>query len=219
MYGVLEVGGEITAIKAQKRNRKRVNVYLDGEYAFSLKAIVAASLRQGEHLSDVGIAQLQMEDTVQEAHDRALSYLAYRPRSRSEMGHYLRRKAVPPQVIEEIQGRLSAAGLLDDAAFARYWVDNRETFRPRGRRLLRQELRQKGVDDELITETLSVVDEQQSAYRAALQQGTRYDRLDDDLYRQKMYSFLRRRGFEYEVIRETISSLLGQRSEEGAPGS
>jgi regulatory protein len=135
------------------------------------------------------------------------------------MGHYLRRKAVPPQVIEEIQGRLSAAGLLDDAAFARYWVDNRETFRPRGRRLLRQELRQKGIDDELITEALSVVDEQQSAYRAALQQATRYDRLDDDLYRQKMYSFLRRRGFEYEVIRETISSLLGQRSEEGATGS
>lgn len=213
------MGGEITAIKAQKRNRKRVSIYLDGEYAFSVKAIVAASLRRGEYLSDERIGQLQMEDMVEKAHNWALSYLGYRPRSRSEMVRYLRGKSVSPEVSEEIQRRLSAAGLLDDAAFARYWVENRETFNPRGWRLLRQELRQKGIDEELIAEVLSIVDEEESAYRAALKQGTRYDRLDDDLFRQKMYSFLRRRGFSYEVIRETISGLLRQRSEEGATGS
>jgi regulatory protein len=216
---MLQVAGQVTAIKVQKRNKDRVNIYLDGEYAFSLKMIVAASLKRGDYLSDEEIKGLQMQDSFQKAHDRALNFLAYRPRSSAEVSRYLKEKGVPLEVSEEVLQRLSAARLLDDVAFARYWVENRETFKPRGRRLLRQELRQKGVDDELIAEALSEVDEEESAYQAALKQASKYTRLDDGLFRQRMHNFLRRRGFTYEVIRETISRLLHQRSEEGATGS
>lgn len=212
------MGGEITAIKAQKRGSKRVNIYLDGEYAFSLKAIVGASLRQGDYLSDEAIAQLQMEDSVQKAHERALDYLAYRPRSRFEIRRYLRGKGVAAHVNQEVQRRLSAAGLLDDGAFARYWVENRESFKPSGRLLLRHELRQKGIDNELIDEVLTMVDDGDSAYRAASKQASRYTHLDEDLFRQRMYNFLRRRGFAYGVIRETISRLLEQRCGERVAG-
>lgn len=213
------MAGQVTAIKVQKRNKDRVNIYLDGEYAFSLKMIVAASLKRGDYLSDEEIKGLQMQDSFQKAHDRALNFLAYRPRSSAEVSRYLKEKGVPLEVSEEVLQRLSAARLLDDVAFARYWVENRETFKPRGRRLLRQELRQKGVDDELIAGALSEVDEEESAYQAALKQASKYTRLDDGLFRQRMHNFLRRRGFTYEVIRETISRLLHQRSEEGATGS
>jgi regulatory protein len=216
---MLQVAGQVTAIKVQKRNKDRVNIYLDGEYAFSLKMIVAASLKRGDYLSDEEIKGLQMQDSFQKAHDRALNFLAYRPRSSAEVSRYLKEKGVPLEVSEEVLQRLSAARLLDDVAFARYWVENRETFKPRGRRLLRQELRQKGVGDELIAEALSEVDEEESAYQAALKQASKYTRLDDGLFRQRMHNFLRRRGFTYEVIRETISRLLHQRSEEGATGS
>lgn len=213
------MAGEVTAIKAQKRNKDRVNIYLDGEYSFSVKMIVAASLQRGDYLADEEIKELQMQDAFQKAYDRALNYLAYRPRSSAEVSRYLAGKRVPSQVGEEVLQRLSAAGLLDDLAFARYWVENRETFRPRGRRLLRQELRQKGVDDELIAEALGEVDEEESAYQAALRQARKYAGLDDGLFRQRMHNFLRRRGFSYEVVRETISRLLQQRSEEvGANG-
>ncbi len=213
------MAGEISAIKVQKRHKDRVNVYLDGEYAFSLKMIVAASLKRGDYLSDQQIKELQMQESFQKAHDRALNFLAYRPRSSAEVRRYLKEKGVPPQVSEEVLQRLSAAGLVDDLAFARYWVENRESFKPRGRRLLRQELRQKGVDDELIGEALGNVDEGKSAYQAALKQAAKYARLEDGLFRQKMHDFLRRRGFAYDVIRETISRLPRQRSEEGATGS
>ena len=213
------MAGEVTAIKAQKRKKDRVNIYLDGEYSFSVKMIVAASLQRGDYLADEEIKELQMQDAFQKAHDRALNYLAYRPRSSAEVSRYLAGKRVPSQVGEEVLQRLSAAGLLDDLAFARYWVENRETFRPRGRRLLRQELRQKGVDYELIAEALGEVDEEESAYQAALRQARKYAGLDDGLFRQRMHNFLRRRGFSYEVVRETISRLLQQRSEEvGANG-
>ncbi len=213
------MAGQITDIRVQKRKRDRVNVYLDGEYAFSLEMGVAVSLKRGEILSDEEIQGLELRDSVQKAYDRTLNYLAYRPRSGAELRRYLTKTHVSPEVSERVLERLSAAGLLDDEAFARYWVENRETFRPRGRRALRQELRQKGIDDALIAEILNELNEEESAKRAAIKQAPRYDNLDDGVFRQKMYSFLRRRGFDYEVVRETISCLLQQRSEEGAERS
>lgn len=209
------MAGQITAIKAQRRNKDRANVYLDGEYGFSVKLIVAASLKRGDYLSDEQIKELLMQDSFEKAHDRVLDYLAYRPRSSAEVRRYLRQKDVPPQVVEQVVQRLSASGLLDDLAFARYWVENREAFKPRGRRLLTKELRQKGVDHELIADALAGVDEEESARQAALKQVPRYVRLDDGVFRQRMRNFLRRRGFGYEVIRETVSYLLEQRDEDG----
>ncbi len=207
-----QVAGEITAIKAQKRKRDRASIYLDGEYAFSVKPLVAASLRQGDYLSDERIRELQMEGSFHEAYDRALDYLAYRPRSSAEVRRYLKQKRVAGEVVEEVVGRLTEAELLDDLAFARYWVGNREAFSPRGPRLLTQELRQKGVDYEVVAEALAEVNEQDSARRAALKQASRYVSLDDELFRRRMHDFLMRRGFGYEVISEAISSLLGERS-------
>jgi regulatory protein len=208
------MGSQITSIKTQRRNRKRVNVYLDGEYGFSLGLEVAASLKRGDSLSEEEIEELQLRDSEEMAYDKSLKYLAYRPRSTAEVRRYLKEKAVSEQVSERVAGRLREAGLLDDRAFAEFWVENRETFRPRGRRLLRQELRQKGIDEELVAEVVSSLDEDSSAYRAAVKQAPKYARLDDEGFRQKMSSFLRRRGFDYEVVREAVSRLLQQRGGE-----
>jgi regulatory protein len=213
------MAGEITGIKTQSRNRNRVNVYLDGDYGFSLGLEVAASLKRGESLSDDQIEELQLRDSEAVAYNRTLRYLGYRPRSTAEVRRYLRDKGFDEQVSDQVTMRLRRAGLLDDHAFAQYWVENRETFRPRGRRLLRQELRQKGIGEELVAEVLAEVDEESSAYRAAVGQAAKYARLDDDGFQEKMSSFLRRRGFDYEVVRATVSRLLLQRGEEGSADS
>ncbi len=176
---------------------------------------MAASLSRGDTLSDEEIEELLLQDSIQTAFDKTLKYLAYRPRSSAEIKRYLRGKGVDREVSERVLDRLRSVGLLDDLAFARYWVENRESFKPRGRRLLGQELRAKGIDQGLIQEVLSDVDEGRSAYQAALQRATRYGRLDDEAFREKMYGFLRRRGFDYEVTRETIARLLLQRNGEG----
>jgi regulatory protein len=215
IVGGREVSGQITEIKVQARNRKRVNVYLDGEYRFSLELLVAAGLSRGDTLSDEEIEELLLQDSVQTAFDKTLKFLAYRPRSSAEVRRYLRGKGVAPTVSERVLDRLRSASLLDDLAFAQYWVENRESFRPRGQQLLRQELRAKGIGQGLIDEVLTDVDEGRSAYEAAVQRAARYDRLDDEAFREKMYGFLRRRGFDYEVTRETIARLLLQRNGEG----
>jgi len=203
--------GQITALREQKRNRGRVNVYLDGEYAFSLGAQLAAELREGSFLSAAKLHELQRRDSFVRAYRKALDYLAYRPRSGKELSDYLRGKRVPERIIEEVLEGLAREGLVDDLAFARYWVENRERFRPRSRAMLGYELRRKGLGEEVISEALAAVDEEESARRAAHQRAFRYLHLDEGSFRQKMSQFLRRRGFGYHLIREVVDSLLQRR--------
>jgi regulatory protein len=203
--------GKITALREQKRKKDRVNVYLDGEYAFSLGARLAAELQEGNFLSAAALHRLQRRDSFARAYRKSLDYLAYRPRSQRELSDHLRGKRVPARIIEEVLGGLAQEGLVDDLAFAQYWVENRERFRPRSRAMLRYELRRKGLGEEVISEALAAVDEEESVRRAAHQRAPRYVHLDERSFRQKMSEFLRRRGFTYHLIREVVDSLLQQR--------
>lgn len=207
----IQMEGKITALREQKRNEDRVNVYVDGEYAFSLGAQLALELQEGIFLTAEKVQELQRRDSFANAHKKVLDYLAYRPRSWKELSDYLLGKRVPQRIVEEVLGSLAREGLVDDLAFARYWVENRERFRPRSRAMLRYELRRKGLDEEVISEALATVDEEESAHRAAHQRASRYIRLDERSFRQKMSQFLRRRGFTYQLIREVVDSLLQQR--------
>jgi len=207
------MAGQITAIKVQKRNKLRVGVYVDGEYAFSLGSLAAAQLSRGDNLSDQQIEELLTRDSVEAAYDRTLKYLAYRPRSSAEVGRYLSQKGVGAEIRDRVLDRLRGAGLVDDGAFAQFWVENRESFRPQGRRLLRQELRQKGISEGLIDEVLLGVEEDRSAYAAAAQRAVRFAHLEDEAFREKMYGYLRRRGFDHEVVAETTARLLAERGE------
>jgi len=194
--------GKITALKYQKKNRDRVSVYLDGQFAFGLPAIVAASLKSGQSLSEAEIEALRQQGVVEGAYDRALDYLSYRPRSRAEIVTYLEGRDVPGGQIEEVVERLERAGLLDDDAFARYWVENRERFRPRGLHALRYELRRKGINDEVIEQALASIDVSSSAYRAAETKARQLQHLDPATFRRKLLDYLARRGFEYEVAKD-----------------
>ncbi len=200
--------GTITALKFQKRNKERVNVYLDGEYAFGLQAVEAAQLRKGQALSDAEIAELKARDERNQAFDRSLRFLSYRPRSRVEVERYLRGKAVAEEVIADIIARLEQAKYLDDEAFARFWVDNREQFRPRSQRALRYELRQKGVSDEIISLVLSDRDDEVAAWRAIEGRLPRWANLPRDEFRQKALGYLSRRGFSYSTISLTLEKAF-----------
>jgi len=209
------MAGTITALKFQKKNKERVNVYLDGRYAFSLAAIEAAPLRRGQWLSDREIEDLLGRDAFQRAYDRALRFLSYRPRSEAEVRRYLQSKKVPPAIETEVVERLTSVGLLDDQAFARYWVENRENFNPRGRGALQYELRQKGLSEEALALALEDIDEEDSAYRALISRAHRMSPLDRQAFRQKWGSFLRRRGFSYEAIHAALERTWRELVKEG----
>lgn len=196
------MAGKITALKYQKKNPDRVSVYLDGRFALGLPAFVAAKLRQGQFLSDAEIESLQEQGSVEAAYNRVLNYLSYRPRSQAEVVAYLEKRDLPESQIETITGRLERAGLLDDEAFARYWVENRERFRPRGLRALRYELWGKGISQEVTDRVLASIDTSASAYRAAGKKARQLSHLDRKTFERKLVEYLARRGFDYEEARE-----------------
>ncbi|MEP6896210.1 MAG: RecX family transcriptional regulator, partial [Chloroflexota bacterium] len=169
---------KITALVVQKRNPNRVNLYLDGEYAFGVARIVAAWLRVGAELDEKKIEQLQLEDAREWALQQALLFLSYRARSESEIRKNLSKHEVPETVINETLERLRRDGLANDNEFAQAWVENRSTFRPRSRRMLAMELRQKGLDDESTQAALKNVDDEPLAYEAALKRAARFQNLE-----------------------------------------
>jgi len=196
----------ITALKQQKRNPNRVNVYLDGEFAFGITKILAAWLQVGQTLSNEKIAELHSNDEVEKAYLRALNFISYRPRSAMEVQRNLRKHSHPEQVIEEVVGRLKGKKILDDQDFARIWVENRIAFRPRGRFALRNELRQKGLKDAVIEHALLDIDEEELALRAAEKKSRQIANLDWSDFRRKLSGYLSRRGFEYSLISEVCKA-------------
>ncbi|HOG48064.1 MAG TPA: RecX family transcriptional regulator [Anaerolineae bacterium] len=206
------MAGKITALRAQTKNKGRVNVYLDGAFAFGLPDIVAAGLRIGQELSDADIAALRQHDSLERAYDRALRFLSYRPRSSEEVRRYLAGKQVAEEVASEVLQRLARAGLVDDAAFARFWVENRTSFRPRGASALRYELRRKGIGESAIEAAVAAVDEDGSAYQAAQARAARLLHVDRDTFYRRLGEFLRRRGFSYATARDAVERLWRERS-------
>jgi regulatory protein len=202
--------GTITALEIQKRNKERVNVYLDGEYTFSLALIEAAKLRKGQPLTDAEIDALRGEDDVTRAVDYAANFLSYRPRSVAEVRRNLEKKDLPEAVIEQAIDRLQQLGYVDDVAFARYWLENRDTFKPRGPAALRYELRQKGVAEDIIGAALESLDPVDAARRAGEAKARRLRGLTREAFRNKLGSFLQRRGFRYETTRDVIHQIIDE---------
>ncbi len=198
------MAGTITALKVQKRNKNRVSVYLDERYDFSLVGHLAVPLRRGQFLSDEEIARLKQEDEYHRTYERAVKLIDHRPRSEAEVRQRMQRQGTAPDVIEKVVERLTTVGLLDDAKFARLWVENRDAFRPRSRRMLRYELRQKGLDEESIAQALEQVDDEQSARHLAMRRGQRLSHLDWPDFRQKLMGYLARRGYPYDITRHAV---------------
>lgn len=201
------MGGQITALRAQRRNRNRVNVYLDGHFAFGLAAVEAARLRVGQVLSDEDIARLRQRDTAERAAERALDLLSYRPRSEAEIRERLAER-YDPETAAEVLERLRRSGLVDDREFARYWVQSRLQHNPRGAVALRQELYQKGVDESAVEEALAEYDEEEAAARAAETARRKLRGLPPDVFRRRLTDYLLRRGFSYGVARTVVQQVL-----------
>ncbi len=202
--------GKITTLEVGKRDPSRVNVYLDGEYAFSLTRNDAARLRKGQELTEAEIAALKSADALVRAVDSASRFLAARPRSIQEVRDNLTRKRFADGVIAQALDKLQALGYLDDQAFAAFWVRERRAFKPLGARALRYELRQKGVSESIIREALADVDAEEDVLRAAQGQVRKLRGLSRRDFRLKLGAFLQRRGFDYEDAARAIRQLQAE---------
>ena len=106
--------------------------------------------------------------------------------------------------------RLQDERYLNDEEFVRFWLENRERFRPRGQRALRYELRQKGIGDELIDSLLTDLDEDELAWTAVEGKVAQWQNLDEATFKKKVLGFLSRRGFNHEVAHQAFDRAWTQ---------
>ncbi|MFC2002648.1 regulatory protein RecX [Chloroflexota bacterium] len=200
---------KITAIRAGKSRQQRVNVFLDGKFAVSLEAELAAKagLQVGQELPDSQMKALAMSNHFHRCLNAALHYLSYRPRSESEMRERLEQRGFDGDSVEAVLTKLKEQGLVDDVAFAQFWKDNRESFSPRSQWLTKLELRRKGVAADIIDQVVTEIHDDESAYRAALGKARGLPLSDREGFRHRLGYYLKRRGFNYEVISHTVERI------------
>lgn len=202
--------GTVTAIELQKRpGSNRVNVRVDGDFAFSLAADEGLRLAAGEELDESRARELLDRDAIERAYQRAIRFLAARPRSTFEVRRRLRAAGIADEPAETAIERLHREGLLDDTEFASYWVGQRQTFRPRGPRALRAELRAKGVAIEALAPAVEAVAGEQTdaACRAGAREARRHFASSEWEFNRVMTSFLVRRGFDFAATRAAAREL------------
>jgi len=204
--------GLITALRVNE-SKKQVSVFVDGSFSFTIDGEVAtiAGLKIGQRLSVEQIGELKHTDLFKSCFKAALHYLGYRPRSEAEVKNMLHRRGFSSEIVDKVVIRLKELRQIDDVAFAYYWRANRLSFRPRSGRLIKLELRQKGVDTEIANEIVGDLDDENAAYAAGLKKAHVLSDLDYNEFCRRLSGHLRRRGFNYATISSAVARLWLER--------
>lgn len=211
----------ITKLKLQQ-NRKRVNIYLNGRYAFSLslEETTALGLSQNQHFTGKEIEKLIFQSQLEKFYSKILNFLSYRPRSEKEIIDYLKKKLssfaslrseTKKKIQEKILKKLKKQRLIDDREFALWWREQRMRFRPRGKRLIQLELIKKGVSKEIISQTLALIGKKKllkTAKNLVEKKVKLHRHLPKIKLRKKLFDYLARRGFEFDLCKKAIDELL-----------
>ena len=215
-------GGTVTNMKSQVRDPERVSVFVDGAFSFgiSLEIALADGVRVGEVLDTDRVRALVAKDEVGRATGAALNLFARRPRSTQEVRTRLKQRGFAEPAVDEALTRLEGWNYIDDADFARYWVENREANRPRGKRLLEQELRHKGVDREVARTAIDAAepDEFAAALDLANAKLRSYSNLEPQVARRRLAGFLGRRGYGFDVIGPVLRRVFDEDESDEAFG-
>lgn len=210
---------KITNLKASKKAGK-VQIFVDGKFAFTIgvNLISDFSLFKGKEVSREIIEKLKKEALVIGYFIRVTDLSIRRPRSKREIVQYLKKKfgrrKQSDDIIDEVVKRLEDKGIADDSKFAVWWVANRKQFRPRGKNLLIQELRQKGIAKEIIDEVIKETTSEQEEFELAIDMAKRKLKyfppevtIEDRL---KLQAFLSRRGFNYSIASKVVKALFSK---------
>ena len=199
----------ITAIRVQKHDPGRLNIELDGEFAFGLSRMTAAWLKVGDRISESRAADLQKSDASESAYQKATRLLDYRPRTEMEIRQKLQQKGFETEEIETVVRRLKNANLVADEQFAKMWIENRNESHPRSRRMIRYELKNKGISEQIIDNALTESEQDSElAMKAASRYARRLNSVDRQAFQKRLSAYLARRGFSYGTIAPVVRDLI-----------
>jgi regulatory protein len=169
---------------------------LDGEFGFGIDNTLALTLHVGQELSEKQIADMLKRDEFDGAFHRANHFLGYKPRTSGEVTRKLLMLKYNDETVHEVIEKLTEQNLLDDKRFATQWVEERSSFKPKGKKVLAMELKRKNVDPEIIQQALVNLDSEGLALKAAHEYAQKLSEADRVKFTQRISGFLIRRGFE-----------------------
>jgi len=208
-----EGGGTISNLAFQKQDPNRCSVFLDETYAFGLHVdiVMQRDLKKGLFLSEQQCNELADEDLYFKAMKRCMDFIAYRPRSQSEIDSRLKQLGVSEEIAQRVAGRLVELNLVNDAEYARMFVESRIRSRGFGRFRIKQELIQKGIESSVADATLDKLytaeNEQSQLVKLIAAAKRKYrNETDQKVQTNKITSFLVRKGFDGHAIREQLKA-------------
>lgn len=203
---------KLTKIETQ-RNPNRVNIYIDGEFAFGLdkELIFKHSLKRNQTLTEDFLNNILIEEEKRKVIHSALNYISYRPRSEKELRENLESKDFNPEDIDEAIEYCIDKDYLNDREFAKSFIRDKINLNKHGSYRIKYELHQKGVSDSIINELLNNEDDD-TEYNRALEVAEKkvYSYRKDD-YQQKyrkLGGFLQRRGYPFPIISKVLKEVL-----------
>jgi len=216
---------QITAVTPQKKKPSKYNIFLDGHFAFGIEAesLIKHKLKAGQNLSQEEIKGIIKENKLGNLVNKSLNFLSYRPRSQKEVEDYLAKKiaaaeeikfsqAKASSLVPEVIAKLKKYKYINDYDFAKWWFESRLKSNPKGPRLIEMELRGKNIDGLIIEKVLKSFSNQKSVALKSLEKKLpRFKKLPEMEFKKKVYAHLLSRGFELEIIQETIAFLTKKR--------
>lgn len=198
--------------KARKGNKFRVSFEDEKVLLLSKEVIIDFGLRRDDEISEALFLQITDAQSYRDAYFAAGRLLNYRMRTRSELTQRLQKKGFPEAVIEKVIGKMSEIGLIDDSRFADAFVASKISSKPVGRRELERGLREKGVGKEALQNAVSHVSDEETQVRLASEAAEikmrSLKRYDPKKRRDKLVSFLARRGFDWDIIRKVARKMF-----------
>ncbi len=215
---------KITSIEPQKKNPKRFNIFLDGQFAFGADEdlVVNHRLVVGKNLDQELLNKLLFEAEVGKLMERMYGLFSFRQRSEKEVRDYLKnlsfkrktkdQEEISSLTIDSLIEKLKQKEMINDVEFAKAWIEGRRKSKQKGVRALKMELFQKGIDREIIEEVLRLrsgqVAEEDLAQLALEKKMRSWKNLERTELKQKAIQFLMRKGFEYEIVLSLVEKIL-----------
>lgn len=204
----------ITKIERQKKNSKRWNLYVDGEFSCGISedTFLNFGLRTNDEITEETIDEIKKFDEYQYAKKSALDFLSYRIRSVREITDKLRSKKISAGTIEKTIEHLEKLGLINDEEFAKLLVQSQTGKRPAGKSVIRQKLFQKGISknvaDKVIEELYSSEKEKELMLEVFAKYQKKLTGQDKYARRKKMFEHLMRKGFDADLINELLNEKI-----------
>ena len=198
----------ITAITQQKNNKDRYSVFIDDNFAFGLimQDIVYFKLKQGEEISQEKYSFIQNELIYIQAEDIALHYIAYKMRTEQEVRKKLFEKEYTEYIIERVIHFLIEYHYIDDMKYCKSYIKQRLQYNPKGVYILKMELKQRGIKQSIIDKAIenSDIDELNDAIKLLQKKCLYLDDIDEK-NKKRLFAFLQRRGYSYDIIKEAFA--------------